>query len=235
MKLTLIFRILLMGFSAEGATQESEFAIGRACYSDGEFKQAITHFQLAVKSNPTDAESYYWLGMSYQTLADIAFPFAGKYMSKARAYLTKAMELAPGRPDYRKELFNFLLDPASSSRATRRQAASILQLVSPNDPDYGTMERQFERETKANGSADARLGRLFLAAPRAVYRIVDLAKPSLTRPGVASVKVRAGVRNSSVRCDGSHQIAKYRLGPEPWVQRWSSAMNVAAAKPPICA
>ena len=56
--------------------------------------------------------------MSYQTLADIAFPFAGKYTSKAHTYLTKATELAPGRLDYRKELFNFLLDPGNSSRAT---------------------------------------------------------------------------------------------------------------------
>jgi tetratricopeptide (TPR) repeat protein len=190
MKLKLIFLILLRGLSAEGAAQQSEFAIARACYADGEFKQAIAHFQLAVKGNPADAESYYWMGMSYQTLSDIAFPFAGKYTSKARAYLTKATELAPGRLDYRKELFNFLLDPGGSSRATRRQAASILQMVSPNDPDYETMERQFEGETKANGSADARLGRLFLTAPRAVYRIVDLAKPgSAARPEIASTKV----------------------------------------------
>ena len=189
MKLKLIFLILLRGLTAEGAAQQSEFTIGRACYAGGEFKQAIAHFQLAVKSDPADAESYYWMGMSYQTLADIAFPFAGKYASKARTYLTKATELAPDRLDYRKELFNFLLDPAGSSRATRRQAASILLMVSPNDPDYETMERQFERETKANGSVDARLGRLFLAAPRAVYRIVDLAKPgSPTRPEIASAK-----------------------------------------------
>jgi tetratricopeptide (TPR) repeat protein len=189
MKLTLIFLILSMGLTAEGAAQHSEFAIGRACYADGEFKQAIAHFQVAVKRDPADAESYYWMGMSYQTLADIAFPFAGKYTSKARTYLTKATELAPERSDYRKELFNFLLDPDGSSRATRRQAASILQLVSPNDPDYETMERQFERETKANGSADARLGRLFLAAPRAVYRVVDLTKPvSSTRPEIACMK-----------------------------------------------
>ncbi len=188
MKLTL-FLILLTGFGAEGATEQSELAIGRASYAEGDFKQAIAHFQLAVKSNPADAEAYYWMGMSYQTLADIAFPFTGRYTSKARTYLTMAMELAPDCPDYRRELFNFLLDPGSSSRTGRRQAARILQLVSRNDPDYEIMTRQFERETKANGSADARLGRLFLAAPRAAYHIVDLARPERsTRPEIASMK-----------------------------------------------
>jgi hypothetical protein len=113
-----------------------------------------------------------------------AFPFAGNYSSKARTYLTKATELAPGRLDYRRELFNFLLDSAGSSQAARRQAASILQSVPPSDPDYETLERQFELDTKANGSANARLGRLFLIAPRVVYRIAELAKPasSSTRP-----------------------------------------------------
>jgi tetratricopeptide (TPR) repeat protein len=189
MKLTLIFLISLTGFDAEGASEQSELAIGRASYAEGDFKQAIAHFQRAVKRNPADADSYYWMGMSYQTLADIAFPFAGKYASKARTYLTMAMELAPDRMDYRKELFNFLLDPGSSSRTTRRQAASILQWVSRSDPDYEIMKRQFEREIKANGSADARLGRLFLAAPRIAYRIVDLAKPEpSTRPEIASMK-----------------------------------------------
>ena len=35
------------------------------------------------------------MGMSYQGLATIAAPFDGRYNSRARLYLTKAMELAP--------------------------------------------------------------------------------------------------------------------------------------------
>jgi tetratricopeptide (TPR) repeat protein len=173
-----LFLILLTGLGAEAAAQRSEFAIGRAYYAEGEFKKAIPHFQLALEVNPSDADSYYWIGMSYQVLADIAFPFGGKSASKARANLTKAVELAPGRLDYRKELFDFLLDPAGSSRAALRQAAAILRAVSPEDPDYEYMRRQFERESKANNSADARLGRLFLAVPQAAYHIADLAAPA---------------------------------------------------------
>jgi tetratricopeptide (TPR) repeat protein len=189
MKLKCLFLILLIGLIAEAAGPPSEFAAARACYAQGQFKQAVAHFQLALQANPADADSYYWMGMSYQTLADIAFPFTGKYASRARIYLTKATELAPGRLEYRKELFDFLLDSAGSSRSARRQAAGILQSVLPNDPEYESMRLQFEQESKANASTDARLGRALLAVPRAVYRIADLARPaSSTRPEIASMK-----------------------------------------------
>src|SRR6266404_9525594 len=100
MKLKLSVLMLLAVLGSEAATKGSEFATGRAYYVEGEFKKAVAHFQLALKVNPDDAESYYWMGMSYEVLANIAFPFAGKYTSKARVNLTRATELAPGRLDY---------------------------------------------------------------------------------------------------------------------------------------
>lgn len=187
MKLNLSAIILFAALGGEAAGQESEFAAGRAYYTQGEFKKAAAHFQLALKVNPNDAESLYWTGMSYQVLADIAFPFAGKYTSQARSYLTKATELAPGRMDYRKELFDFLLHSAGSSRAAARQAADLLRTVPEPDPEYSYMHQQFERERRANASPDARLGRLFLAVPRATYRLAELpAKRLDSRDGLSS-------------------------------------------------
>lgn len=180
MKPNLIVSIALVLIGAPAAGQRSEFATGRACYTGGKFKEAATHFQQAIRTNPDDAEAYYWMGMSYQVLADIAAPFNGKYISKARASLTKAMELAPGRPDYGRELFDFLLDSAGSSRAARRQAASMLLTLSESDPDYRYMRGRFEEERRANSSVSARLGRLFLAVPRASYRIAELPASALT-------------------------------------------------------
>jgi len=180
MKLKLSLLISLAGLSAAAAGRHSEFAIGRAYYLEGEFKKAAAHFQLALKTNPDDAESNYWIGMSYRVQAEIAAPFDRKYNSKARVYLTMAMELAPNRPEYRRELFNFLVDSAGSSRATLRQAAGILRTVSESDPEYASMHRQFQQESRANSSVDSRLGRLFLAAPRAAYRIAELPASALS-------------------------------------------------------
>ncbi len=193
MKLNLLILMLLGALGGQAAGQSSEFATGRGYYTEGEFKKAAAHFRLAIKTNPNDAESCYWMGMSYQMLADIATPYAGKYNSKARVYLTKAMELEPSRQDYRRELFHFLLDSAGSSRTALEQAANILLTVPESDPDYIHMRRGFERESRANSSAQARLGRLFLAAPRAVYRIAVPAPGALvcdrtSAPGVLPVK-----------------------------------------------
>ena len=197
MKLYLSILILLVVLGSEACGQGSEFAAGRAYYIEGEFKKAVTHFQLALKVNPDDAESYYWMGMSYQMLANIAFPFAGKYTSKARVCLTRATELAPGRLDYRRELFEFLLDSAGSSRAALRQAEDLLRTVPESDPDYSYMRQQFEEERRANASADARLGRLFLAIPRATYRLSELPVSALLSQRAAGPQTPAQVKGMS--------------------------------------
>jgi tetratricopeptide (TPR) repeat protein len=194
MRPTLIVPILLGLLAGEAHALPSEFATGRTYYAEGEFRKAVAHFQLALKTNPDDAESYYWIGSSYRMLADIAAPFDRKYKSKARVNLTKAMDLAPSRLDYRRELFNFLVDSAGSSRAALRQAAAILRTLSESDPEYTYMHQRFEQESRANSSVDARLGRLFLAVPRAVYRIAELpasalsSRPEPVHPASASMR-----------------------------------------------
>ena len=159
---------------APPAPTASPRSTGKRYYSDGEFKKAVAQFRRATEIDPSDAESHYWMGMSYEKLADIAIPFDGKYRSKARLSLTRAMELAPDRQDYRRELFNFLLDGDGASPASFRQAAEILATVRESDPDYADMRQHLGAERKVNSALEARLTWLFLAAPRAAYRIADL-------------------------------------------------------------
>src|SRR5437867_3679266 len=101
MRLTLLILMALPAFGGEAAVHSSELAAGRAYYSQGEFRKAAAHFQLALDAGEDEAETCYWTGMSYQMLADIATPFGGRQRSKARDYLTRAMKLAPGRREYR--------------------------------------------------------------------------------------------------------------------------------------
>jgi hypothetical protein len=113
------------------------------------------------------------MGMSYQVMADIAAPFGGKYNSRARACLTRAVELAPDQPKYRQELFAFLLDTSGSSRAARREAAEILSATAETDPEYSDMRWRFEEQRKHDRTVEARLGRLILAPPVTAYRIAE--------------------------------------------------------------
>jgi tetratricopeptide (TPR) repeat protein len=167
MKTQLALVLLLAGLG-RAASLQPEFTSGRALYLDGEFRKAAAQFEAALAINPDDAECHYWTGMAYQRQADIAAPLDHKNRVRARAHLTRAVELAPDRTEYRRELFEFLLDSGGF-----RQAAALLRSVPPSDPDYEEMLRRFAQDKRAAGAVDARLGRLFLAAPRAAYRFAE--------------------------------------------------------------
>jgi tetratricopeptide (TPR) repeat protein len=160
MKTSLTFLLLLLAvLNGPAAERNSEFAVGRSFYAQGEFKKAVVHFQLSLDANPCDAEAFYWIGVSYQKLADIALPFGGRYHSKALVFLTRAVELAPTRRDYRLELFEYLLDPVSWSRSSQRRAVAILDATPESDPDYSYMQDRLTSESKASAGAEDRLGR----------------------------------------------------------------------------
>jgi tetratricopeptide (TPR) repeat protein len=179
MKLKLCAILLSAGLCFAAVGQQSEIGIGQAQYTAGEFKIAAAHFQLALQTDPHDADAYYWLGMADQRLADIAAPFGGRYNAKARVNLTQAVELAPASREYRRELFDFLLDSAGSSRGAWRQAEAILQTVAESDSEYVDMRRRLEEAKRESFSAEACLGRLFLAAPRTMYRIGELSQSAV--------------------------------------------------------
>ena len=171
MKLSRYILILLVTLASCAYAHTSEFAAGRASYSEGEFRQAVVHFQRALQDEPRDAACNYWLGRSYETLADIAIPFGGKYRSLARTYLTKALELEPNRPEYRRELFDFLVDSDGFSHSERLQAMGILLASAETDLDYDYMRSRFDQACKLNSSANGRVSKLLLALPQATFRI----------------------------------------------------------------
>ena len=108
----------LLTFAGSGTPAElrNQFEIGRNYYQCGELKQAIFHFQRAIKSSPDDARSYYWLGKSYETLALIDGPvMGGNSSSKARKALERAVQLAPENREYRDELFDFLINAVAAA------------------------------------------------------------------------------------------------------------------------
>jgi tetratricopeptide (TPR) repeat protein len=153
------FSILLVSLVSLAAAQPSELAAGKAYYQSGEFKQAVAHLQLALKADPRSAESDYWLGRSYETLADIATPFGRKYRALARTHLTRATELAPNHPEYRRELFEFLLDAGD-----QRRALAVLLASAESDPDYDSMLYRFAQTGRLNTTLDGRLTRIFQLA-----------------------------------------------------------------------
>ena len=169
MKTKLVLIVLALA-SAGRAAERSDFSAGRKSYASGEFRKAASHFEKAVKADPANAEAHFWLGKSYEVLTDIGGPLFGtRSSSRARVHLTKAMELAPERPEYRDELFNFLLGSDQSLRGLAK-ARAVLQTMPKSDPDYASMQSRLQQECGARASAQSRLGAVVLLVPRQVLR-----------------------------------------------------------------
>jgi tetratricopeptide (TPR) repeat protein len=161
--------MLLSAAVSPAADLQPGLAVGQSLYRQGDFKRAAAQFEHALRADPENAELYYWTGMAYQGRADLATPFSRRYQTKALAYLRTAADLAPGRLDYRRELFDYLLDSARTSPAALREAAALVERAPSDDPELSHMRWRLEGERRIASSREARFDRIFLAIPRAAY------------------------------------------------------------------
>ena len=163
--------ILLFAGAIFSAETRGDLEAGRRDYEAAEFKRAAARFERALKAEPNDAVASFWLGKSYQMLADIDGPlFGARASSKARKYLARAVELQPRNQEYRREFFNLLLETGSSPGALT-PAESIIRMVPPSDPDYRFMMMRLEQERQARSSPEYRVLRALSAVP---HKVVSL-------------------------------------------------------------
>lgn len=180
----LVSSVILITFVrvAEPAELQNQFEIGRAYYESGEFKKAISHFEVAVKLNLNEARAYYFMGKCYETLALIDEPLFGNHASaKAHRYLVKAFQLAPADREYRFELFEFLL--LSGNRKSLDEAQNILQRVNESDPDYPFLQARLEEAREERSAPEQRAEDVFLM-PLRLIRIAQQPFPLRHSPGL---------------------------------------------------
>jgi hypothetical protein len=183
MSLRLPIAVALVALTA--AAQNREFAIGMQYYEDAEFGRAAAQFVLPCNADGS-AEACYWAGISYERLADTRVPFGCRAAAKAHIFLTKAASLAPHRPAYRDALFDFLLDNADCSRTALREAQGILSGIAGSDADYELLNSRLKEAKHWNASPEARLSRVFLALPRATFRVSALPAAALKKTDARS-------------------------------------------------
>jgi hypothetical protein len=174
--------------------QDRAFAAGRHYYQEAEFGKAAASFRAACDSD-ANAEACYWTGLSYERLADTRIPFGCRTDAKASQYFRKAVALAPERGAYRDGFFEFLLNTADCSRTGLREAAALL---SESDPEFEWMRTRLEEARNRNGSAEERLGRLFLMVPRAAVRVAAL-PAEVARPSGGQTDYRTAMRVTARR------------------------------------
>src|SRR5215813_10303365 len=144
MRVKLLILLLVSAAGSTAADFGSDLAAGQAYYRQGDFKRAVSHFRRALRVDGYDAELNYWLGRAYEGRGDLATPFGGGYHSKALVYLRRAVALAPGRGEYRRELFDLLVSSAEASPARLRLAADLVSGTAESDPEYPLMRRRLE-------------------------------------------------------------------------------------------
>jgi tetratricopeptide (TPR) repeat protein len=175
MKLSLLLNaglfLLILNSATSAATLSDELQKGKDYYFTGEFKRAISQFELALKADPSNPETYLWLGRSYELSADLKpLMFGARTRLKAQVYLAKALELAPESAEYRSELFSSLVTDDGSPSALRR-AKSLLDETPESNPDYASMQLLLAQAQSF--SPDSLLTVVFGAPHRALARLTQ--------------------------------------------------------------
>lgn len=168
--------LLFAATSGWAATARSSFSAGQKAYERGDMKSAIRRFKESMAASPEDPFYCYWLGRSYEALADIRTPLNRRPISKARRYLEKATELAPENAGYREELFDFLIETDRSDGALG-EAKRVLASVPESDPAYPYMAWRLAHARDSVSSAEEQFAQIFLFLPRRFVEAVQLVVP----------------------------------------------------------
>jgi tetratricopeptide (TPR) repeat protein len=156
---------LYFAHPAQSAESRNYFQIGQSDYNAGEFKSAISRFEQARRMRPKDPAVHFWLGKSYEMLAIINGPlFDRRPFSKAHQFLAEAVQLAPEDREYRRELFDFLIEFDSSPHALH-EADDLLQSTNESDPDYPFMQLRLHEAHQARRSPEFLAGAVFVSVP----------------------------------------------------------------------
>lgn len=163
--------LIILGSAASAAVLSDGLQNGENYYFAGEFKKAISQFELAMNANPDDPQPYLWLGKSYVELADLKTPpFGARARVKARMYLAKSVELAPGCDECRRELFDLLIT-SDGSRTALREASLLVEKMPASDPEYGSMQSRLAEAWKQSSSAEYLTTAIFSFPSQTVARI----------------------------------------------------------------
>ncbi|MDE3178972.1 MAG: tetratricopeptide repeat protein [Acidobacteriota bacterium] len=120
-------------------TQESQLLLARSYYELGSWGQAAAAAESAVRMNPSNPEAHLWLGRAYGRKAEQERSLT--LALKTRRQFEKAVELAPGNVDARRDLMQFYLDAPWIVGGSKEKARKQAQALAGIDPVEGALAR----------------------------------------------------------------------------------------------
>jgi len=152
--------------------------MGRSTFMRGDFRKATEYLQKAVALDPANSDYMLWLGRSWGRRAETASPFVAPLnAAHARDCFEKAVALDASNKDALSDLFDYYLDAPGFLGGGYDKAAALadrIQAIDPADGHFALAE--LARKKRSYGEAEAQLRSAIQIAPRAVGRVVELAR-----------------------------------------------------------
>ena len=147
---------------------------GRDAFLACEFRQATRSFERAVAAEPDSADLHFWLGKSYERLAEVSTPLtAAKNARKARRHLEFSAAREPHNPEYLRELFDFYVDSPEWFHGGLGRADAVAERISSIEAGDDAVLRNSLAASRTEHSGPAWLTRRgLLAAFSAVGRFI---------------------------------------------------------------
>ena len=133
----LIWSLTAISCAAAGASLQRD---GEALFKECEFKAAARVFEHALASEPESPRLHFWLGKSYERMADAASPFfARRNARKAQFHLEGAVRLEPGNREFLRELFELYVDSPEWFDGGLARARTIAARLGMDNDDTETL------------------------------------------------------------------------------------------------
>jgi tetratricopeptide (TPR) repeat protein len=172
----LIMRCIIPGLTAAALSESAANweQQGRALFAKCEFGGAARAFRRAAAAQPDNAELQFWLGRSYERMAEASSPLtATKSARKTECSLKQALHLDPKNEKYVFELFDLYVDWQEWFDKAPARASDLLERITSTTPEEEPMLRIRLAEARQDGSGpDASYRRVILLPSRIFGHIV---------------------------------------------------------------
>jgi tetratricopeptide (TPR) repeat protein len=151
---------------------------GRCRFHQGDFKQAVEHFEKAVAADPKRSLSVLWLGRAWGRRAETSNPLmAPVYASRARQNFEKAVQLDPRNYEAVNDLFSYYVDAPGIMGGGLDKAEKLLEPIRAHDPaEYHYALAVLAERRRLWDAAESQWRKAAELAPRQAGRLVDLAR-----------------------------------------------------------
>ena len=151
--------------------------LGKACFMEGQYKQAVANLEAAVKEDSLNAEYYDWLGRAYGRLAEgSSFLSALGYAKKTVRAFERAVELDPSNLEALSDVFEYYLQaPGMVGGGLDKAEAIARRFAGLNAAEYHWARARLAEKRKDSDTAEREYRAALATDPNEAGRALDLA------------------------------------------------------------